>query len=544
MSLSLSVKPTPCDQTASRDGSASGRFDAETVFAGLIQNAAKTFASRTSAQDMITLEKTPRSDTSGHVDPRDGGNRSRPRDVRGEDGCRKNDRSHRGDSRDQGRRIDEEDPKKRDPSVRMDAMMEMVVTVPAPNRQPPLIVGGTAPSAAAVSSTNAAQGEGIAVRTPEMNQISQSIPVPDSGMEQKGASLAGMAAVMEEAELSIDLPPPSSGTRSPWAQRHTPDVNAAVVRVSVAEQKAPLTLTQMGGGGQMVAALAGMPEQSDSGAFEFDESQQNGGGNTPPPERDRTAAGGERAPGTVPYQNRSFFGSVTASVTALAGLTGSEATASVAATGASDPPAASVTEDATVSLRGGAGPLMRGAEAGMEGDERAAPAANADFTQTLRGSARGGAEQHAQPQRPIMTSSPDQVHVLVRKVFGEGAERITIQLRPAHLGRIDVRLDISQDGTVTAHVLADRIETLDMMARDARALEQALKDAGLQAGRDSLNFSLRGEERRQAEDDDHNTRHSGKNADQANEEERDELSASSSPGAVGLNADARLDIHV
>ena len=73
----------------------------------------------------------------------------------------------------------------------------------------------------------------------------------------------------------------------------------------------------------------------------------------------------------------------------------------------------------------------------------------------------------------------------------KGVNRFDIRLDPAEMGRIDVRMEVKKDGHVAAHLTVERPETLDLLQRDARALQQALNDAGLQANADSLNFSLR-----------------------------------------------------
>ena len=72
----------------------------------------------------------------------------------------------------------------------------------------------------------------------------------------------------------------------------------------------------------------------------------------------------------------------------------------------------------------------------------------------------------------------------------DGMDMIRIQLEPADLGRVDVRLHM-QDGAVTAVVTADNQDTLDLLQRDSRSLQQALQDAGLKTDSNGLSFSLR-----------------------------------------------------
>lgn len=73
----------------------------------------------------------------------------------------------------------------------------------------------------------------------------------------------------------------------------------------------------------------------------------------------------------------------------------------------------------------------------------------------------------------------------------KGMSRFDIRLDPPEMGRVDVRMEVRKDGHVVAHMSVERPETLDLLQRDARALQQALNNAGLQADSDSLNFSLK-----------------------------------------------------
>jgi flagellar hook-length control protein FliK len=72
-----------------------------------------------------------------------------------------------------------------------------------------------------------------------------------------------------------------------------------------------------------------------------------------------------------------------------------------------------------------------------------------------------------------------------------GKNRFEIRLDPPELGRIDVRLDIDRDGKVTSRLTVDRVETLDILRRDAHSIERALNDAGLKTSDSALQFSLR-----------------------------------------------------
>jgi len=72
-----------------------------------------------------------------------------------------------------------------------------------------------------------------------------------------------------------------------------------------------------------------------------------------------------------------------------------------------------------------------------------------------------------------------------------GVNRFQIRMDPPELGRIDVKLEFGRDGRMTANLSVERAETLDLLLRDARALERALAGSGLNTDKDSLNFSLK-----------------------------------------------------
>jgi flagellar hook-length control protein FliK len=72
-----------------------------------------------------------------------------------------------------------------------------------------------------------------------------------------------------------------------------------------------------------------------------------------------------------------------------------------------------------------------------------------------------------------------------------GKHSFEIRLDPPELGRIHVRLDVDRNGEISSRVTADRSDTLDLLRRDAPALERALQDAGLKTASNGLQFSLR-----------------------------------------------------
>lgn len=84
-----------------------------------------------------------------------------------------------------------------------------------------------------------------------------------------------------------------------------------------------------------------------------------------------------------------------------------------------------------------------------------------------------------------------QVALSLQRGIQNGATRMSIRMDPPELGRVDVRLEVSGEGRVVAHVATDRPETNDLLQRDARFLEKVLQDAGMNTDSDSLKFTLR-----------------------------------------------------
>jgi hypothetical protein len=100
------------------------------------------------------------------------------------------------------------------------------------------------------------------------------------------------------------------------------------------------------------------------------------------------------------------------------------------------------------------------------------------------------ADSNSAPTSPTF----DQVAIHISKAVADGLDKISIQLKPESLGRIDVQLQVGHDGRVNAMIAAQRQDTLDLLQRDARSLERALQDAGLRADSGSLNFNLSGQQ--------------------------------------------------
>ncbi len=118
-----------------------------------------------------------------------------------------------------------------------------------------------------------------------------------------------------------------------------------------------------------------------------------------------------------------------------------------------------------------------GAEPSATAADRQAASAN---------STRGAVFRSVPPQ--LAYQPAEQVKVHIQQLVKSGADRIQIRLSPASLGRIEVALEMTPDKAVQAIVYAEKSETLDMLERDARVLQQAFEEAGMKFDSNSLTF--------------------------------------------------------
>ncbi|WP_428523622.1 flagellar hook-length control protein FliK [Roseibium sp.] len=120
--------------------------------------------------------------------------------------------------------------------------------------------------------------------------------------------------------------------------------------------------------------------------------------------------------------------------------------------------------------------------------------ADLDFTATLRGGDMQGAARTEALQTPNQAQSSQlasQVAVEMARNLKNAQTRFQMRFDPPELGRVDVNMKVAADGSVQAHLIVERPETLDMFLRDQRGLERALEAAGLNANSNDLQFSLK-----------------------------------------------------
>ena len=99
----------------------------------------------------------------------------------------------------------------------------------------------------------------------------------------------------------------------------------------------------------------------------------------------------------------------------------------------------------------------------------------------------------------VRTPVTEQVAFSIKTAASNGQSRITIHLSPEDLGRLDVKIHITEGGKTNVTITAENKETLAMLQRDAQNLMRSLADSGLQTDSGSLSFNLRGEQQQHSE---------------------------------------------
>jgi flagellar hook-length control protein FliK len=130
---------------------------------------------------------------------------------------------------------------------------------------------------------------------------------------------------------------------------------------------------------------------------------------------------------------------------------------------------------------------------------------------------------------------PDALGVTIARKALEGVNKFELRLDPPELGRVDVTLEVDDSGATRAHIRAERPEALELLQREAKGMEQALRQAGLQFDQSSLTFSLGGREGREAQEHGHNGRRAKFNAVLPEDEIRAGILRGGAPQNDGLD---------
>lgn len=95
------------------------------------------------------------------------------------------------------------------------------------------------------------------------------------------------------------------------------------------------------------------------------------------------------------------------------------------------------------------------------------------------------------PPRALPTTPPSRqlAPILVAVAIGGGTARLSVTLEPVELGRVEVSVERSGEGS-QVRILAERPETLALLQRDQRELDRALTAAGIGAEGRSVSLGL------------------------------------------------------
>jgi flagellar hook-length control protein FliK len=96
---------------------------------------------------------------------------------------------------------------------------------------------------------------------------------------------------------------------------------------------------------------------------------------------------------------------------------------------------------------------------------------------------------------PVQLPSPDYrgrpVTARLELIEDAAGRQVRIDLEPADLGRVEIALRLDEAGTAAATFTVDRPETLQLLQRDARAVNEMLSAAGFTVDQGGLDFTLR-----------------------------------------------------
>ena len=175
-----------------------------------------------------------------------------------------------------------------------------------------------------------------------------------------------------------------------------------------------------------------------------------------------------------------------------------------------------------------------------------APASSIVLPQALAGLA-ADAPKAAPDQGPVTTLSTTlaAIPVAIGSRALNGVREFTIHLYPAELGKVEVKLAIGDNGDIRANLTVDRVETLQLLQRDAPSLHQALEQAGFKPPENGVQVSLRQDAQQnfhQRQTSDEGRRQSGRQASENDSAIRDvTLQALAVYQRRGTGA---LDIHI
>jgi len=97
----------------------------------------------------------------------------------------------------------------------------------------------------------------------------------------------------------------------------------------------------------------------------------------------------------------------------------------------------------------------------------------------------------------IQAKAPQVMHdvaVHMKQAFDQNLDKVTVQLNPPSLGKIEIELQFAKDGRVNAILMADKVETYDLLQRNPQLLKESLAGSGISPDTTDLSFNFRGHE--------------------------------------------------
>jgi len=114
-----------------------------------------------------------------------------------------------------------------------------------------------------------------------------------------------------------------------------------------------------------------------------------------------------------------------------------------------------------------------------------------------------------------------QVAFEVKTAAKDGIDRLSMQLKPGSLGKIDIKIEVAQDGRTTVVVNVEKSETYDFLRKDPSGLQDALKEAGIDANAQDMNYNMQGEQQQDQGDEQPNSNMTRLNIDGKQSEEQE-----------------------
>lgn len=131
-----------------------------------------------------------------------------------------------------------------------------------------------------------------------------------------------------------------------------------------------------------------------------------------------------------------------------------------------------------------------GGQHGLAGDASGLDGSSADARLTT-GNGSFTTYLNAAGKAAGTAATTQMVGVQISRNANAKIDTFTMQLNPADLGSLEVRMSFGKDGKVSAKLIADKPETLSLLQRDSMHLQRILEQSGLDIAENALSFDLR-----------------------------------------------------